>query len=179
MSRAWTLTLMIWIGLTTACSDGPQRSFALPTAPTATSDQPPNPVSPIPPGPPIYPGLVGPPYLPGTGQPVGDGASIRFSINDTDVACYPNWDRTARCRLFELQPSIGGELVVNVRRTIAVRTDVLDLFVVSTAGDVVFALDGWDWEQASLPLFAGRRYGIFVMAYPPFPQEFTLDIAVN
>jgi len=110
---------------------------------------------------------------------VGDGASIRFSINSADGACFPNWDATGRCRVFELLPAVDGQLEVSVRRTIPIRTDVLDLFVVSTEGDVVFAFDGWDWEQASLPLLAGRRYGIFVMAYPPFPQEFTLDIAVN
>jgi hypothetical protein len=165
------------MSLTIACSDGSQGAFRLPTtasAPTAAPDRP------YPPAPPIFPGgTVGPVYTPGTGQVVQSGDLVSFTIDAGDAACFENWDMTGRCRLFELTAVVDGWLAVDVTRLASSARDVLDLFVVPTTGDTVFAFDGSDREEALLPVVAGRGYGIFVMGYPAFPQDFTLTVAVR
>jgi hypothetical protein len=179
------MTRLIWTHiaicalLAAACSEGRQRSFSLPTAPSTLVPTPPPPAAPVPPAPPAYPPPAGPKYEPGTGQATRSGESTRFTIDNANAACYVEWDLTGRCRLFELTPTVDGHLELHVRRATPSGYDVIDVFVVPSVGDVVFAFDGWDWEQASLPAVAGRSYGIFVMAYPPFPQEFRLDVTLR
>jgi hypothetical protein len=107
------------------------------------------------------------------------GSTVRFTIDSNDAECYAEWDLTGRCRLFEFTPAADGQLELSVGRTLPSRVDVLDLFVVPTVGEVVFAFEGWDVERASLPVVAGRSYGVFVMAFPPFPHEFTLDLTLR
>ena len=114
--------------------------------------------------------------MPGAGEPVRAGDAVTFSILGTDVACYTEWDLSGRCRLYELTPARDGEVTINVRRTAPLNYDILDVFVIPTEGPPVLAFQGWDWEQATLPVVAGRSYGIFVMSYPAFPQEFTLTV---
>ncbi len=88
------------------------------------------------------------------GKPRDPGNRRASAIDNANAACYVEWDMTGRCRLFELTPTVDGQLELNVRRATPSGYDVMDVFVVPTVGDVVFAFDGWDWEQASLP--AGR-----------------------
>ena len=116
--------------------------------------------------------------MPGSGVPVGAGDAVTFSIVATDVACYTEWDMTGRCRLFELTPARDGEATINVRRTVPLNVDILDVFVVPTEGPALIAFTGYDWEQAILPVMAGRSYGIFVMTYS-FPQEFSLTVDLH
>jgi hypothetical protein len=118
-------------------------------------------------------------YQPGTGQSVRPGETVTFTINNSDAACFTNWDLTGRCRLFEVTPKVDGELEVGVTRSTPMRLDFLDLFIVPTIGELVIAFEGSDREEAALPVVSGRSYGIFVMSYPPLPQEFTLTLALR
>lgn len=179
MTRVISTHIAICALFAAACSEGPRRSLNLPTTPSPSVATPPPPVAPVPPAPPSYRPPAGPKYEPGTGQTLRSGESTSFTIDNANAACYVEWDMTGRCRLFELTPTVDGQLELHVRRASPSGYDVMDVFVVPTVGEVVFAFDGSDREQALLPVVAGRSYGIFVMAYPPFPQEFTLDVALR
>ena len=160
------------IALAAACSEESRPSFRLPTTPSTIGNPPPPPA----PAPPSVPPSTDLRYVPGTGEPVRIGESLTFSIESSHPGCYPNWDQSGRCRLFEVTPADSGTLAVDVRRVVPSGADVVDLFVLAENGGSVLAYDGKDGEQTSLPVVAGRRYGIFVLSYPPFPQEFTLRV---
>jgi hypothetical protein len=149
----------------------------------APAPQPPLPNPPSPSGPPEgrpipIPGGGGPTYVPGSGTTIISDATVRSAVSSTDPACYPDWDSSGRCRVFEITAAIDGRLTASVRLIAPSVHDVMDLFLVDLDRAYVVSYSGLAAEEASLPVTAGSSYGIAVMAYTA-PTEFELHVDVR
>ena len=165
--------------------DGPQRSFAYLTAPSgppsaAATPAPPPPNAPPPNSPPFGPNLYGgPTYTPGVGTTVvASGETVDSIVVLTDPSCFPNWDASGRCKVFEITAAVDGTLTAAVRIVSPPTYDNLSLFLIDLGRGYVTADSGKNAESASLPVTAGSSYGIAVMAYSDLPAAFQLSVEV-
>lgn len=179
-SRSVVLAAVLIVTL--AGCDGAGRSFTDLTAPSATL---PVPVSPAP-GPPVpSPGLPEDTPIPGSGPdyrvgtiPVASGQTVDSRTEPTDPACWPNWDASGRCKVFEITAPFDGTLMVAVRMTTPAAHDTLDLFLIDPGRAYVISSAGINVEEASLPVTAGSAYGVAVMTYDITPVPFQLQLEV-
>ena len=160
--------------------DGRERSFrylSAPFAPTSVGAPPaPNPPSPAPRGP-TPPG--GPSYTPGVGTTaVASGETVDSIVVEADPACFPDWDASARCKVFEITPEIDGTLTAAVRLSWPPAYENLDLFLIDLGRAYVTADAGRNAKSASIPVTAGSTYGIAVMVYEALPAAFQLSVEV-
>jgi hypothetical protein len=164
--------------------DGPHRSFGYLTAPSALPSAgappaapPPN--TPPPNAPPVGPTTGGPIYQPGVGTTaVASGETVDSIVVLTDPSCFPNWDASARCKVFEITPDVDGTLIAAVRMSPPPAYDNLTLILIDLGGRIVIADSGINAESASLPVTVGSTYGIAVMAYTDLPAAFQLSVEV-
>jgi hypothetical protein len=158
------------IAVTAGCDSAPRLTFPSPL-PIASSPAP----SPSP-----SPNTREPGPVRTSATTITPGEVTAGTIMATDLACFPNWDSTGRCRQYEMTPTTDGTLLGTLRLTGPSR-GVYDteLFLLAPDGTWVWAPESWPERRVSMQVRGGESYRLVVLGYGPFPERFDLVAVVE
>lgn len=115
-----------------------------------------------------------------TGTAVAPGTTIDVTIQQTDPACFPNWDSSGRCRQFDVAMPADGTLVATLTYPGPSRGDWNpDVFIAAPDGQWVPPDFGWPDRQVRSPAKQGMTYRVVVLSYGPFPDAVQLMVDVH